>query len=157
MAITTSTAMMTMPRRFSGATPPPNPLPETERGSRSGVCVLLPLSVSGRGLGGGVRGMESRLVAARGGGRGTGGRCTVQVGVEARRRGAVGGRDEHDLPERSVRGTAGGAVEAADNDNGDPDGGGRPNARRAGNGLGNAIRRSPIPTRLPGGSVKILE
>ncbi|HYT87300.1 MAG TPA: FAD:protein FMN transferase [Gemmataceae bacterium] len=37
-----------------GETPPPNPLPETERGRREEALVLLPLSVSGRGLGGGV-------------------------------------------------------------------------------------------------------
>src|SRR6266545_811311 len=35
-------------------TPPPNPLPATGRGRRKRVFVLLPLSVAGRGLGGGV-------------------------------------------------------------------------------------------------------
>jgi len=35
-------------------TPPPNPLPEAERGRRREPLVLLPLSASGRGLGGGV-------------------------------------------------------------------------------------------------------
>src|SRR5262249_42252923 len=37
--------------RVSATTPPPNPLPEAERGRTMG---LLPLSASGRGLGGGV-------------------------------------------------------------------------------------------------------
>src|SRR5262245_40517106 len=35
-------------------TPPPSPLPEAERGSKT--TALLPLSASGRGLGGGVLG-----------------------------------------------------------------------------------------------------
>src|SRR6266545_8123380 len=35
-------------------TPPPNPLPATERGSKTNTPLLLPLSVAGRGLGGGV-------------------------------------------------------------------------------------------------------
>src|SRR6266545_1346079 len=35
-------------------TPPPNPLPCQERGSKPDSAFLLPLSVAGRGLGGGV-------------------------------------------------------------------------------------------------------
>src|SRR6266545_7908197 len=35
-------------------TPPPNPLPCEERGSKPDTSLLLPLSVAGRGLGGGV-------------------------------------------------------------------------------------------------------
>src|SRR5262249_19101807 len=40
-------------------TPPPRPLPETERGSRK---LFLPLSASGRGLGGGVRTLSLLLL-----------------------------------------------------------------------------------------------
>src|SRR5262249_14976866 len=45
------------------ATPPPNPLPEAERGSKKGkpLSCLLPLSASGRGLGGGVRAQALRV------------------------------------------------------------------------------------------------
>src|SRR5262249_46835076 len=43
--------MAVAPPQSLCSTPPPNPLPATERGRKT---VLLPLSVSGRGLGGGV-------------------------------------------------------------------------------------------------------
>src|SRR6266545_178838 len=45
--------------------PSPNPLPATERGRREGVLVLLPLSVAGRGLGGGVFALASEVEADR--------------------------------------------------------------------------------------------
>src|SRR6266545_2200824 len=45
--------------------PSPNPLPATERGRREGVLVLLPLSVAGGGLGGGVFALASEVEADR--------------------------------------------------------------------------------------------
>ena len=57
LALPLSQRLRKNPLSGSPATPPPNPLPEAGRGSRSQrSLLLLPLPASGRGLGGGVAG-----------------------------------------------------------------------------------------------------